>query len=273
MQANKCNKLMSKITLSFLILVGLVFTACVPTKDIIYLQKKDMKDEGMFISQVESNPYRVQPNDILNISIKAIDPKLVAMFNIAEVPGGGARSETGGYFDGYNVDDHGNIRVPVLGEVNVLGLTADEIRVKLESLLLASYFYKEADIFVTVKLSGFRYTIIGEIGSSGSNVLYRDKVSVLEAIANAGDIPITGDRKNIVIIRKLLHGTEMHSIDLTDSNVMQSPYYYLQPNDFIYIKPLKQKTWGTGTTGLQSLTTIVSTLSLLISSFFIFKSL
>ena len=264
---------MNKLTLCFLIIIGLFFTACVPSKDLIYLQKKEMKDEIMFISQVESNPYRIQPNDILSISIKAIDSKLVTMFNIAEVVGGAARTETSAYFDGYNVDDHGDIRVPVLGKVNVLGLTIDEIRIKLESLLLASYFNKEADIFVTVKLSGFRYTVIGEIGNTGSNVLFRDKVSVLEAIANAGDIPITGDRKNVVIIRKLLHGTEMHNIDLTDANVMKSPYYYLQPNDFIYIKSLKQKTWGTGTTGLQSLTTIISTLTLLFSTYFIFKSL
>lgn len=264
---------MNKITLYFLIMIGLFFTACIPTKDLIYLQKKELKDEEKFISQVESNPYRIQSNDILSISIKAIDSKLVAMFNIAEGVGGGARTETSAYFEGYNVDDHGNIRVPVLGEVHVLGLTTDEIRVKLESLLLATYFNKEADIFVTVKLSGFRYTVIGEIGKTGSNILYRDKVSVLEAVANAGDIPITGDRKDVVIIRKLLHGTEMHSIDLTDVNVMKSPYYYLQPNDFIYIKSLKQKTWGTGTNGLQSLTTIISTLTLMFSTFFVFKSL
>ena len=264
---------MNKLTLCFLLIIGLFFTACVPTKDLIYLQKKDMKDDMMFVSQVESNPYRIQSNDILSVSIKAIDSKLVTMFNIAEVVGGAARTETSAYFDGYNVDDHGDIRVPVLGKVNVLGLTIDEIRIKLESLLLANYFNEEADIFVTVKLAGFRYTVIGEIGGTGSNVLYRDRVSILEAIANAGDIPMTGDRKNVVIMRRSLQGLEMHTVDLTDFNVVQSPYYYLQPNDFIYIKPLKQKTWGTGTTGLQSLTTIISTLTLLFTTYFIFKSL
>lgn len=260
---------MNKTTLCFLMLAGLFFTSCVPTKDLIYLQNKDNTEGNTPMSQVMSKPYRIQSNDILSIAIKAIDEKLVTMFNI----GGSAQSEEGAYFQGYGVDDHGNIRVPVLGELNVLGYTTEEIRIKIETLLLAEYFNKEANIFVTVKLAGFRYTINGEIGSPGSKVLYRDKVSIMEAIANAGDISITGNRKDIVVMRQFPQGTEMHTIDLTDIHAMQSPYYYLQPNDFIYIKPLKQKTWGTGTTGIQSFTTIISVFTLLISTYLVFKSL
>ena len=261
---------MNKITLYLLLLIGVFLTSCVPTKDLIYLQNKNNPEDNTTINQVMSKPYRVQTNDILSISIKAIDEKLVAMFNVSN---GGTQSEQGAYFDGYTIDDHGNIRVPVLGEVNVLGFTAAEIRIKIENLLLAEYFNKEANIFVNVKLAGFRYTINGEIGSPGSKVLFRDKVSIMEAVANAGDINLTGDRKDIVIMRQFPQGTEMHSIDLTDIKSMQSPYYYLEPNDYIYIKPLKQKTWGTGTTGLQSFTTIISGLTLIISTYLIFKSL
>jgi polysaccharide export outer membrane protein len=77
----------------------------------------------------------------------------------------------------------------------------------------------------------------------------------MEAIANAGDITITGDRKAVTIIRKSPTGVQMHDLDLTDINVMNSPYFYLQPNDYIYIKPLKQKNLGTGKTGIESLGT------------------
>ena len=90
---------MNKLTLCFLLIIGLFFTACVPTKDLIYLQKKDMKDDMMFVSQVESNPYRIQSNDILSVSIKAIDPKLVAMFNVSEIGAMSVRSASGSYFD------------------------------------------------------------------------------------------------------------------------------------------------------------------------------
>jgi polysaccharide export outer membrane protein len=102
----------------------------------------------------------------------------------------------------------------------------------------------------------------GEIGSPGTKTLFQDHVNILEAVANAGDITITGNRKAVTIIRQLSSGTEMHDIDLTDINVMKSPYFYLQPNDYIYIKPLKQKSWGTGKTGIESIGTIVTLLSL-----------
>jgi polysaccharide export outer membrane protein len=98
-------------------------------------------------------------------------------------------------------------------------------------------------------------------------VLFQEHVTILEAIANSGDIAITGNRK-AAIIRKTPTGTEMHDIDLTDINVMKSPYFYLQPNDYIYVKPLKQKTWGTGKTGIESIGTLVSLLSLATTTYF-----
>jgi polysaccharide export outer membrane protein len=91
----------------------------------------------------------------------------------------------------------------------------------------------------------------------------------MEAIANAGDITITGNRKAVTIIRKSPTGVQMHDLDLTDINVMNSPYFYLQPNDYIYIKPLKQKTWGTGKTGIESLGTVITLLSLATTTFFL----
>jgi polysaccharide export outer membrane protein len=250
-----------------------VLISCVPTKDLIYLQSNNESNVLNAVNEVVSKPYRIQTHDILSIKIKAIDEKLVAMFANSTSGGPAAQSEQGAYFEGYSVDDHGAIRIPVLGEIAVLGYTTDEIRIKIEQLLLKEYFNKEANVFVSVKLAGFRYTINGEIGSTGSKVLYRDKVSILEAVANAGDINLIGDRKHVVIMRQMPQGTEMHTIDLTDVSVMQSPYFYLQPNDYIYVKPLKQKSWGTGTTGLQSFTTIISGLTLLISTYLIFKTL
>lgn len=251
----------------------LFFTSCIPRKDIIYLQNKSKTTTNDQVTQLESRPYRIQTGDILNLTIKALDQKLVEMFNSSSNNSNtnNLQSESNSYFTGYSVDIHGDIRIPVIGNISVLGLTADEIRVKIENLLLTNYFNKEADIFVTVRLAGFRYTISGEVGSSGSKVIYRDKLSILEAIANSGDIAITGDRKNIVIMRQFPQGTEMYSIDLTDINAVKSPYYYLQPNDFIYVKPLKQKTWGTGTIGLQTFTTIMSIFSAMVTTFFIFQ--
>lgn len=252
---------MNKALLFFLILTGVFFASCVPSKDLIYLQKKDNSETSSSVNPVMAKPYRVQTNDILSIKIKALDVALVEMFNVSEVQTD-AQSAQSLYFNGYTVDDHGNIRIPVLGDVNVLGFTLEEIRIKIEKQLLDEYFNKEANIFVNVKLAGLRYTVNGEINSPGTRTLFQEKVNVLEAIANSGDITMVGNRKEVTIIRQYPHGTEMHTLDLTDVNVINSPYYYIQPNDYIYIKPLKQKSWGTGTTGIQSLSTIITLISL-----------
>lgn len=263
---------MSKSVLYLLLFVSGLFTSCISTQDLIYLQKKNNSDGEIMIAAVESKPYRLQTNDVLSITIKAIDPKLVAIFSPSNEGAAAGKSESGLYFDGFTVDDHGNIRIPVLGELNVLGFTLDEIRVRVEKQLLAEYFNTEANIFVTVKLAGFKYVINGEIGSTGTKTLFQEQVTIMEAVANAGDITITGDRKAVTIMRKTPTGVQMHDLDLTDINVMQSPYFYLQPNDYIYVKPLKQKTWGTGKTGIESLGTIITLLSLATTTFLLLKN-
>jgi len=259
---------MNKHFFYLLLGIGVLFTSCVPRKDLIYLQEKNTAD-SQTVTEVVSKPYRLQVNDILNISIKAIDSKLVEIFDSQT-----DRQQTadGLYFDGYSVDDHGNIRMPILGEVNVLGFTVDEVRKSIEEKLLADYFKKEAGIFVNVKMAGFRYTVNGEVQSPGSKILFQDKVNILEAVANSGDITVVGDRKDVKVIRQFPQGAETLSIDLTDANAMKSPAFYLQPNDYIYIKPLKQKTWGTGKTGIESLATIITILTLATTTFLLFKN-
>ena len=264
---------MTKNGFYLLLLISTLFTSCIPVKDLVYLQEKGTVGNETKVSAVESKPYRLQVNDILSIDIKAIDPKLTAIFKPSEGLNGNAnKSETGLYFNGFTVDDHGNIRMPILGEMNVIGYTLEEVRVKIEKKLLEEYFKSEANIFVIIKLAGFRYTINGEVGSTGTKTLFQERVNIMEAIANAGDITTVGNRKEVTVIRQTPTGVQMNDVDLTDINVMKSPYYYLQPNDYIYVKPLKQKTWGTGQTGLQSLGTIITLLSLGTTLFVLLKN-
>ena len=259
----------------FFALFSVLFTSCISTKDLTYLQPNAAsKSDSIKVAQEVSKPYRIQTNDILSVNIKALDQKLVEMFSTSSA--GSVQTQQSPqtlFFNGYTVDDHGNIRVPILGEVNVLGFTADEVRQKIEKQLLEEYFRKEANIFVTVKLAGLRYTINGEIGSPGAGVLYQDRATIMEAIANSGDITTTGNRKEVQIIRKFPHGFETYSIDLTNENALNSPYFYIQPNDYIIIKPLKQKTWGTGVTGVQSVATIMTAISLITTLLVLSKTL
>ena len=261
---------MNQPKIYLILLFSVLLTSCIPSKDLIYLQKKGNSNDQV-VEQVNQKPYRLQTNDILIITIKAIDPKLVEIFNTSGSQATASGNEITNYFNGYSVDDHGNVRLPILGEVNVLGFTVEDVRIKIEKMLHEQYFRTEAGIFVVVKLAGFRYTINGEIGSTGTKVLYQDKVNIMEAIANSGDITITGDRKDVKIIRRYPQGSETFSIDLTDSKATNSPCFYLQPNDYIYVKPLKQKTWGTGKTGIESLSTIITLLSLATTTYLLLK--
>ena len=248
------------------IILGFAFaTSCIPHKDTVYLQNKENAVNDTIpnnLSEVQK-PYRIQIDDILNIRIKVLDQDNVQIFNPIGEGNLNASSAERAYFDGFTVDLHGNIRIPTLGKINVLAYTTDEIEKKIEKKLLDEQFKETANIFVTVKLAGLRYTASGEVGSPGSTVLFTNRVNIFEAIANAGEIPITGNKKDVLIIRQYPQGQKIHHLDLTDINVMSSPYYYIQPNDIIYVKPLRQKSIGTGTTAVETLGTIATIVSLL----------
>lgn len=249
------------------ILCSLFFTSCIPHKDIVYYQELEAKAIDSMTTLVEKQqPYRVQINDILNIRVKALDQENVQILNPIGDVNLNASSQERSYFDGFTVDLHGNIRIPTLGYINVLGYTTEEIQEMIEKKLLEEQFKETANIFVTVKLAGLKYTASGEIGRPGTQVLFQERVNIYEAIANSGEINDVGNRKDVLIIRQYPQGQKIHRLDLTDVNVMQSPYYYIQPNDMIYVKPLKQKSLGTGETLVQSIGFIASILSLATTS-------
>lgn len=262
--------------LKYLLYVSLVLvflSSCVSNKQLTYLQENSSTVDSLIPVKKQQDPYRLQINDLLSIRVKALDQETVGIFNPIGDTNINATTEERLYFDGFEVDWRGNIRIPSLGEIPVLGLTVEEVRQEIERRLLEELFKAEANIFVTVKLAGIRYTIAGEIGNPGSNIINRNQATIMEAIANSGDIPITGDKTDVVIIRQYPLGQKVHHIDLTDISAMESPFYFLKPNDLILVNPLPQKSIGTGTTGLQSFTTILSVITALATTILLFTRL
>ena len=264
---------MKPFKLLIIFLCCVIVSSCIPYKDTIYLQNKNNSIDSTMVLVEKPKPYRVQINDILTIRIKVLDQKNVTIFNPVGEGSLNASSQERAYFDGFTVNLHGNIRIPELGELNVLGYTYEEIERLIKEMLLENQFKETANIFITVKLAGLRYTANGEVGSPGTNILFQDRVNIFEAIANVGEIPVTGNKKAVKIIRQFPHGQEIHSIDLTDINVMKSPYYYIQPNDIIYVEPLRQKSIGTGRTAVETIGTIATILSLVTTSVLLFTRL
>ena len=241
---------MRKIPL-FLVLIFL-FLSCVPTKDLIYLS--GTPKENKEIHKINTNPYKLQVGDNISIDVTSDNVNLVAVF----LKSSGSLSENTSSPVIYSIDVNGNIRMPILGEINVLGYTTKEVRVKIEEKF-ANYFMKEDSYFVSVKLDGIKYTIMGEINSPGPKVVYQNQLSILDAITFSGDIPISGDKKNVEVIRISPNGNKKVTIDLTSINALNSEIFFIQNNDYINIKALRQKSL---TEGLKPITGIVSLISL-----------
>ena len=258
-------------TVILLLLTSVLFSSCIAHKDIVYFQG-DEPDKVM-ISEVNNKPYRLKIDDILQIDLKANDNTLVSVFNNSNTNNTTTNtSSNNAYFYGYTVDKQGFIHIPYLDKINVLGFTTDEVATQIKDGL-GQFFKDTSDIFVNVKLAGFKFTIIGEVSNTGTIYLYQNSVNIIEAIANAGDITITGNRKAVEILRPTINGTDRFVVDLTNINVFNSKHYYLQPNDIIYVPPIKQKTLGTGTTGLQTFTSLMSVLSVLTTTVLLIKNI
>ena len=252
---------MRKIPL-FLVFIFL-FLSCVPTKDLIYLS--GTPKENKEIHKINTNPYKLQVGDNISIDVTSDNVNLVAVF----LKSSGSLSENTSSPVIYSIDVNGNIRMPILGEINVLGYTTKEVRVKIEEKF-ANYFMKEDSYFVSVKLDGIKYTIMGEINSPGPKVVYQNQLSILDAITFSGDIPISGDKKNVEVIRISPNGNKKVTIDLTSINALNSEIFFIQNNDYINIKALRQKSL---TEGLKPITGIVSLISLLTTTILILRGL
>lgn len=244
-------------------------TSCIPTRDLTYFQGNP--SDKTTVKEMALKPYRLQVNDIIDIRIKATDVKLVALFEAADGNNGPINKEKI-YFDSYSIDEKGMIRIPYLGEINVLGYTTKEVRLKIEDKL-SKIFKNMDDIFVQVKLAGIRFTILGEVTKPGTNILFQNQVNVLEAIASSGDVLMTGNRKKVIVLRNNVDGVKKFTLDLTGFDFLENEGFYIQPNDVVYVKPLKQKSWGTGDTGAKTFTTIVTALSLVTTTILLFKTL
>tara|TARA_B100000809_G_scaffold152035_1_gene149388 strand:- start:21423 stop:22214 length:792 start_codon:yes stop_codon:yes gene_type:complete len=259
---------------SILVLVFFVIlTSCVPHKKLVYFQGEPLKKEDIY--KINDAPYKIQTNDVLSITLKSKNEELVALFsnNSSSSSSGNSQNITAEnlYFTGYTIDEHGNIRLPYVGNLNVLGYTIDEVREKVKTEL-KRYIVFDKNIFVTVKLSGVRYTILGDISKPGTSVIYQNKVNIIEAIANSGDIIVTGDRTKVEVIRNEFDGLKKYTIDITQVEMFDSEVFNILPHDIIYINPIKTKSWGIGTTGLQTFTTLASIFSIIATTILLIQT-
>ena len=157
----------------------------------------------------------------------------------------------------YLVDNEGYINFPVVGRLKVSGLTKSEC----ENMILEKirpYMAETENPVVTVRMSSYSVSVIGEVARPGSFQVAREKITILEALAQAGDLTIYGVRDKVKLIREDATGKkEIHTLDLTNANIVNSPYYYLQQNDIVYVEPNMTTLWFSATSILISLTSLL----------------
>lgn len=255
---------MKKVIFAFLLAVGMLGSSCTSYKNVPYLQEHEIVNNyGKAIPLYDAT---IMPKDLLSITVNTSDPKAAAPFNLTvqsplNASLANINTTTQPTLQQYLVNNTGEIDFPVVGKIKVGGLTKNEaedlIREKIQPYL------KETPI-VTVRMANYKISVLGEVAHPGSFTVSNEKVNVLEALAMAGDLTVYGLRTNVKLIREDQEGNrKIILLDLTDSNLIVSPYFYLKQNDILYVTPnsTKAKNSDIGTTT----TTWISATSILVS--------
>lgn len=207
--------------------------------------------------------YKVQPRDVLYITVKAMNPegKIQDFLSTTGsiMSSGSTQAEAGGFFYGYDVNQEGNIVIPVVGTIKVGGLTLDETRKVVQTSI--DMVFKNST--VECKLLSFKFTVIGEVKASGTYVNYNNYLTVIEAIGRAGGVTDYGNRDRVLVIRPTDKGTRTFRLNLQDKNILSSEAYFLLPNDVVIVEPLKQKIFNMNLPTISFvITTLTSTVSM-----------
>ena len=223
-------------TISFVMLMALlVLAGCSSSKKVAYFQNIQSvdfdKSKGLYDA-------KILPKDMLTITVNTQTPEAALPFNLAVsnvINPTGQLSSGAGSLQGYLVDNDGNINFPIVKKIS-------------------PYLSKTETPVVTVRMSSYHVTVLGEVNKPGVVAVTTEKMSIMEALAESGDLTIYGKRDNVILIRESETGQkEYHIINLNDANVFNSPYYYLQQNDIVYVEPNKAKAGHYGSRLLVSL--------------------
>ena len=255
---------------SLIAIIGvLLFSSCVPMKKMLLLKNPEMSGENKSIEykNERSLDYKLQPGDNLYIkAVNIIDEKNSALLNGDGVRSSYSTTDAAIYLNSFSVNKDGYIDYPLMGMVQVKNLTVEQAKEKLQTEL-AKYVKETA---LMVKLTSFDLTILGEVNKPGKYKVYQSEISIIEALAMAGNVTNFAKNDAIKIIRHTDNGSEIVTVDVGEASILSSPYYYLKPNDIIYVEPLKFKQWGFTTFPYS---TVISIISLAITIFTVTKSL
>lgn len=227
--------------------------SCISNKRITYLQNLSDStsielEEFIPFAKVDYK-YILQPFDIVQIDFASSDAELVEGFSFQRsqqqgmmVGGGGGQGSDPLYANGYSIDQDGMVDIPRLGKIKIGGLTEEQAKELVQEKINA---YFKDDVYVRLRLPGIRYTTMGEFNRVGVQIIYKNRATLFDALANSGETSLLGKKNKMFLIRQYGDGTKIHQINLNDRALLASPYFFIQPNDILYIEPMKIRQIGT----------------------------
>ena len=221
----------------FALVLGVIlcFVSCASKKDVVYFQGIDLKTTA---ANKDYSPV-LKADDLLSITVSSIDIESAIPFNlpVASINTNGLNSTGNPQLQSYLIASDGTIEYPQLGSLHLAGLTRREAVAYIKTLL-APYLQEPT---VTLQLLNFKITILGEVKKPGSYSIKNERITIVEALGLSGDMTLWGTRTNVLVIRENEAGKSYERIDLTSTAMFDSPVYYLQQNDVVYIEPNKPK--------------------------------
>lgn len=227
--------------LAVLFLVAALVSSCGQYKRFTYIQPSQANINDSIFNK-DFTAYKLQPADILKVDVLSMDKNVTQMFNkdiasSSTLYSGGVGGSY--YLLGYSVDVEGNINLPILGKLPVAGMTVSQAKELIQQK--AAEYIKDAQI--EVKLLSFKIYFLGEVVRPGPQTVFSERANILEAISMAGDLTYNGNRKKVNILRSEKNQTRTIEVDLTRRDLLNSSKYFLQPNDIVYVEPLKTTTF------------------------------
>ncbi len=254
---------MKKIIFSFILLLNVLFlmSSCTSYREITYLQNIP---DGYQQMGGDNYEIRIRPDDMVGIMVNSKDPELAQMFNLPVVSfQSGAITTGNNRVLGYLVDKEGNINFPQLGAIKIEGMTRSELTNYIKDELISKGYIN--DPVVTVQFLNFKVSVMGEVTRPGTVDVVSDRITLFDALSAAGDLTIYGRRDNVKIIREVDGKKTVNIVDLRGAEILDSPFYYLQQNDVVYVEPNKARAGQREINANRSIGTYASVVSVILS--------
>ena len=258
---------MRKTNLFFLVITSITlifFSGCTPVSKITYMNS--INKEGWGISPIPPK-HKIEIGDILMIKVISKNEESNKLFNVETNTNNANTTTTAAnlYLNGFTVSQEGNIELPNVGTVNLLNKTLEEAR-EIITFQASEYI---TDPYVVVKLANFEVTVLGEVNNPGTFPVYKDNLTIFDALAMAGDINDYGNLRKVKIVRSNNNKKKVYFFDLTESKILESNFYYLNNKDLVYVQPLKFK--GLKKSQSQILLSSLTTFAVLFNAYLNFR--